>query len=404
MSEQTIAIISIEELVPGMYVNRVVKQKGSLKMKSKGLVKRQDIIESLKSKGIVEVEVDYSKSHLEEINVQDKAEEAAHPEPEIKPKKQQSVGEALVAGQELHDRAKQAHEAFLQRIREGQSVDVSPIKEISEEIIESVFNEADGLSCVALMKDTPDYILEHSVNCAIYMTIFAKHMEFDKALCTDLCLAGFLMDCGMATVPADILAKPGKLNKDEMALIYPHVDFGLDILEKAGDVNDVVLGVVRDHHERLDGSGYPEGKAGENINAYGRMAAIVDCYDAMTNDRPYRRGMTPTNALKQLLADSSGRFDQSLVQQFIRSIGVHPVGSLVKLKSGKLGIIVKANKADPLKPLVMSFYSIRTGHHTEIKRVDLAKVDDEIEVSVRPDDFKISLTKFFREVFLPSLQ
>lgn len=105
-----------------------------------------------------------------------------------------------------------------------------------------------------------------------------------------------------------------------------------------------------------------------------------------------------------MLADSSGRFDQSLVQQFIRSIGVHPVGSLVKLKSGKLGIIVKANKVDPLKPLVMSFYSIRTGHHTEIKRVDLAKVEDEIEVSVRPDEFKISLTKFFREVFLPSLQ
>lgn len=404
MSEQSIAVISIEELVPGMYVNRVVKQKGALKMKSKGLVKRQDIIEALKSKGILQVEVDYSKSHLEEMEVKDKAEEAAHPAPEEKPAKQKSVGEALNASQELHDRAKKVHEDFLNHIRDGERVDVEPIREISEEIIDDVFDSADGLSCVSMMKDAPDYILEHSVNCAIYMTIFAKHMGFDKELCTELCLAGFLMDSGMATVPQDILAKPGTLNKDEMALILPHVDFGIEMIEQSDSVSDVVLGIVRDHHERLDGSGYPEGKAGEHINTYGRMAAIVDSYDAMTNDRPYRRGMSPTNSLKQLLADSSGRYDQSLVQQFIRSIGVHPVGSLVKLKSGKLGIIVKANKADPLKPLVMSFYSIRTGHHTEIKRVDLAKVDDEIESSVRPDDFKLNLTKFFREVFLPSLQ
>lgn len=404
MSDENIAVISIDELIPGMYVNQVVKQKGSLKMKSKGLVKRQDIIESLKSKGILEVEIDYSKSHLEEMNMQDKVEEEAHPAPSEAPKKTKSVGEALDEGQKLHDKAKQVHEAFLESIKDGERVDVEPIREISEEIIDNVFDNADGLACVSMMKDAPDYILEHSINTAIYMTIFAKHMGFDKELCTELCLAGFLMDCGMATVPQDILSKPGKLTKDEMGLIYPHVDLGIEIIDQSDEVSDVVLGIVRDHHERLDGSGYPEGKAGEHINTYGRMAAIVDSYEAMTNERPYRKGMSPTNSLKQLLADSSGRYDQSLVQQFIRSIGVHPVGSLVKLKSGKLGIIVKANKEDPLKPLIMSFYSIRTGHHTEIKRVDLAKVDDEIESSVRPDDFKLNLTKFFREVFVPSMQ
>jgi hypothetical protein len=132
-------------------------------------------------------------------------------------------------------------------------------------------------------------------------------------------------------------------------------------------------------------------------------ATIIDSYDAMTSDRPYRVGITPTAALKKLLSDTSGKYDQSLVQQFIRCIGVHPVGSLVKLKSGKLGIIVKANPNEPIKPLVMCFYSVTSGAHTELKKVDLYKSDDEIVGTVRPDEFKINLSKFFRNVFLGAI-
>ncbi len=406
MSENAIKTISIDQLVPGMFVNKVTKQSGTLRVKSQGLVTKTAIVETLKAKGILELEVDYSRSDMAVI------EKHAPPEPEPEPveqakpakKKKVPLGEALSVSQELHDQAKRVHDEFLEKIRNGENADVESIKAISGHIIDSIFDDPDSLTCISLIKDAPDYILEHSVNCAIYMTIFAKHMGFDKELTEELCLAGFLMDTGMATIPNDLLDKPGKLNKDEMQLIHMHVDIGAELIEQSEEVSDNVLSIIKNHHERLDGSGYPESKSGDQINVYARMAAIVDSYDALTNDRPYRKGLTPTGALKKLLSDTSGKYDQNLIHQFIRSIGVHPVGSLVKLKSEKLGIIVRSNDKDPLKPEVMTFYSLRSGHHTEIKRVDLSRVDDEIATSVRPDEFKMNLTKFFREVFLPSVQ
>ena len=404
MQEQQLATISVEQLVPGMFVNRVTRQKGQVKVKSSGIIKKPEIIAALKQRGILELEVDYSKSDMQEV--------AKHQQPEDDdeanvvnepPKKAVSLSEVMHQSQALHDKAKQAHCKLLDKVRNGEVANVDNIRDVSHDIIDSVFENPNALSCVSMIKDAPDYIWEHSVNCAIYMAIFARHLGFDKELTEELCLGGFLMDTGMATIPDDLLQKGGKLHTDDQQLVKMHVDFGVELVSQEENISDVVLSVIQNHHERLDGSGYPDGKKGEQINTYGRMAAIIDSYDAMTSDRPYRKGMTPTAALKKLLADASGKYDPSLVQQFIRCIGVHPVGSLVRLKSGKLGIIIKANKEDPVKPMVMCFYSIASNAHTELKRVDLSKVQDEIISTVRPDEFKINLTKFFKEVFLDAL-
>lgn len=390
-----------------MYVNRVTRQKGQLRVKSQGLIKRAEIINALKQKGILELEVDYSKSNLDEIakHQPEEPKEEVNEAPVEKPaaKKAVSLSDALNQSQKLHDKAKQAHCKLLDKVRNGEVANISAIRDVSSDIIDSVFENPNALSCVSMIKDAPDYIWEHSVNCAIYMAIFARHLGFDKELTEDLCMGGFLMDTGMATIPDDLLQKNSKFHTDDFQLVRMHVDFGVELVSQEDNMSEVVLSVVQDHHERLDGSGYPEGKKGDQINTYGRMAAIVDSYDAMTSDRPYRKGVTPTAALKKLLSDTSGKYDQSLVQQFIRCIGVHPVGSVVKLKSGKLAIIVQANKEDPVKPLVMCFYSTKSSAHTELKKLDLSKVEDEIISTVRPDEFKINLSKFFREVFLGAI-
>lgn len=404
MEQNQIAIISVDDLLPGMFVNRVTKQSGQLKVKSQGLIKRAELVGMLKKKGILELEVDYSRSNLEEI-AKHKPEVASEEEKEAEqpaaPPK--SLSDSLNQSAKLHEQAKQAHCKLLDNVRNDEVTNIDEIRNVSSDIIDSVFENPNALSCVSLIKDAPDYLWEHSVNCAIYMAIFARHLGFDKELTEDLCLGGFLMDTGMATIPENLLQKSGKFHADDLKMVKMHVDFGVELVSQVEEVSDVVLSVIQDHHERLDGSGYPEGKKGDQINTYGRMAAIIDSYEAMTCDRPYRKGMTPTAALKKLLSDTSGKYDQSLVQQFIRCIGVHPVGSLVKLKSGKLGIIVKANKDEPIKPLVMCFYSISSGAHTELKKVDLAKVADEIESTVRPGEFKINLTKFFKDVFLGAI-
>jgi len=394
--------IKIDDLVPGMFVSGVLKQSGQLRIKTQGLVKSKGIIEQLKSKGILEVQVDLDRSSQSVVD------KYSTPEPEPEPTdnqiKEKTEGEALNEAQSLYDKAKIAHKRFLKRMQAGQVGNLEALKQSCNEMIESLFENANALQCLTLIKDDQEYLLQHCLNSAILMGVFAKHLGFDKELINELCLAGLLMDAGMSTVPKEIIDKPRKLNSKEWNIIKSHVDTGMEMVERMGELSDTIMNTIANHHERLDGTGYPSAKAGKYIGIYGRMAAIVDTYDALTSDRPWRKAYSPTAALKQLLADDSGKIDPSLVQQFIKCIGVHPVGSLVKLKSDRLGIIIKANTTEPLKPVVMCFYSLSSGMHTELKRVDLGMVKDEIITSVRPEEFKINLNKFFREVFLASIK
>ncbi|GAA0370235.1 HD-GYP domain-containing protein [Bowmanella denitrificans] len=391
-------IYPVDDLKPGMFVNQVTRQTGQLKIKTQGLVKDHGLIHKLKARGILEVEVDLSRSIIsDELTMDSPMEEEGPEEPE---KPQASEGETLNESHRLYEQAKSVQSKFFKKVRKGGKVSVTELMGTSADIIDSVFDNPDALCCLTLIKEKDQYLLEHSLNCSILMAVFARHLGFDKELIDELGLAGLMMDVGMATIPEDILSKPGALDGPEMQIVEGHVDFGLELLEQSELDLDVVRDVLANHHERMDGSGYPRGKSGDYLSVYARMAAIVDSYDAMTSERPWRRGMSPTQALKRLLASSQGLLDQSLVQQFIRCVGVHPVGSLVKLKSGKLAIVVRANKVDPLCPVVMSFYSVRTNMYNEVKRLDLSKVQDEIETSVRPEEFKINLTKFFKDVLL----
>jgi HD-GYP domain-containing protein (c-di-GMP phosphodiesterase class II) len=262
MQQEQLATIPIEKLVPGMFVNRVTQQTGQLKVKSRGLIKKAEIVEALKLKGIQKLEIDYSKSNLDEI-AKHQPEKVAEPEKVVEEKtkaqKPVSLSDSLNQSQKLHDKAKQAHCKLLDKVRSGEGANVSAIKDLSNEIIDSIFDNPNALSCVSMIKDAPDYIWEHSVNCAIYMAIFARHLGFDKELTEELCFGGFLMDTGMATIPDDLLQKTSKFHTDDLQLVKMHVDFGVELVSQEGNMSEVVMSVVQDHHERLDGSGYPEG-------------------------------------------------------------------------------------------------------------------------------------------------
>ncbi|TDF39678.1 HD-GYP domain-containing protein [Alteromonadaceae bacterium M269] len=389
--------IAIDELLPGMFVNQVLKQTGTLKIKTQGLVKSEKSIALLKSKGILELEIDLSRSKISE----DEAKEESVKENKVK--KRQPDSQTFDRASNLYQQAKEIQKDYQMMVQTGQRIDLEPLRDMSLDIIDSVFENSNALCCLSLIKNADEYLLEHSLNCSILMAVFAKHLGFDKELIEELSLAGLLMDTGMATLPSDILSKAGPLTKQERSIVNTHVDIGLEIIEQSDETSDNIMNVVASHHERLDGSGYPEGKSNDEISIYGRMAAIVDTYDALTSNRPYRSALNPTAALKQLLSQYTGKLDQSLVQQFIKCLGVHPVGSLVKTTSGKLAIVVTANKEDPLKPKIMTFYHIKSAAFSETKMVDLKHIDEEIESSVRPEEFKLNLNKFFRDVFLGAL-
>ena len=389
--------VPIDDLQPGMYVNQVLEQTGSLKMRSKGIVKTQAIINSLRAKGILLVEVDLAKSKLPQTPTAPEPPKEETPQPtkaSVKSLGRDSINEAS----ELYDSALTIQSSFLKSLQKGAVTDLSPMESLSHSLIESVFDNKDALSCLTMIKDTDQYLLEHSINCSVLSGIFCEFLGFDRDTTEQVSLGALLMDIGMSSLPDEIRNNTGELSSNDWEVMKTHVEIGADLVEQFGDISDLSLCIIKQHHERVDGSGYPNGLIGDEISKFARIAAIVDAYDAMTSNRIHQKSITPTQALKRLMATEN--LDQDLVKQFIQCIGVHPVGSLVRLKSGKLGIVSKINPKDPVSPHVMTFYSVTSQHFNEVKRIDLSQYDDEIVSGVRPEEFTLNLPKFFKDVFV----
>ena len=395
--------VPIDELKPGMYVTQVLEQSGNLQIRSKGVVKSQSIIQTLKNKGILLLEVDLTKSkHLNDNSAGDinaNTVEQAETSESVSASKPKPVGkDSINEASELYENALSIQSKFITALNKGAVTDLSPMSSLSHSLIESVFDNGDALSCLTLIKDADNYLLEHSINCSILTGIFCKFLGYDRDIIEQASLGALLMDIGMSSIPADVRNAQLPLSDDDFAVLKTHVEIGTSLVEQCGDISDLSLQIIEQHQERIDGSGYPRGLRGDEITEFARIAAIIDNYDEMTSNNNAQPSLTPIQALKRL--SSSDGLDQELVKQFIKCIGVHPVGSLVKLKSGKLGIVSKVNPADPISPHVMTFYSVKGNHFNEIKKIDLSHYDDEVVSGVKPEEFRINLPKFFKEVFV----
>ena len=210
----------------------------------------------------------------------------------------------------------------------------------------------------------------------------------------DLSYAGFLHDLGKIKIPDEILHKPGRLTDSEMEIMKGHVKHGVDYL-KSTDIAAPLIRAISEHHERLDGLGYPAGTKGNAISKAGRMLAIADMYDALTADRVYKSGMSSQKAFSILMSDAPTRLDQTLVQQFIKCLGVYPVGSLVLLSNDRLGMVLE-QRDSPLTPLVKEFFSVRNNHYLPPRDIDLA-LDKTVSIAkaVIASDYKIDVNSFF---------
>jgi len=388
---------SITDLEPGMYVAEVINQSGKLKVKSRGLVRTKQAIASLAKQGVETVLVDLEKSRLKKEETVEEV--VATPEPE----KEVAFDQELKKANVLYTRAKKIQTKAFDAMKAGKPIDTKAMKQVADGFIDSIFRNQDALACMARMREKDEYLMEHSVNVSIIMTIFAKHLKLDKDVIHDLATGALLHDVGKIGVPDPVLNKPGRLTDEEMERMKEHVTLGYNVLKRSGDLSPISVEVVGDHHERLDGKGYPNGKTAEQLSQYARMIAIVDTYDAITATRCYQTARSPVTAFKILRSESGASFDEKLVAEFISCMGIHPVGTLVHMKSNKLGIVIKSNYVNPICPKVHIFYSINNKSYIEPKIIDLAdkNVKDEIERSVKPEDFKIDLMKYFKEILLP---
>lgn len=395
--------ITVNQLEPGMYVLSVRIKGKSVNVKSEGYISSKENIQKLIKAGITHLTVDPSR--------QKKAEKTDEILPEIKgkiaPTKAKkstngiSLDQEMTKASKLYDDAKSLQHKILNSLTEHKTINVLEAKESTDAIVDSIFRNQDALACMTRLRIKDEYLVEHSLNVSILMTLFAKHLAFDREIIEKLALGAFLHDIGKVLVPPEILHKPGKLTPQEYEVMKSHVDLGLEVLKENPDLPELVIEIVQQHHERLDGKGYPKQLTKQQISQVGRMIAIVDSYDAMTADRVYKVGMHPIKAFKILMKDAPDSYDNTLVEQFVNCLGIYPIGTLVKLTSGKLGLISRLNKNQPLLPFVRVFYNTRLNQAIAMEELDLSqtKHKDQIDCCIKPGEFNINLLRFFKAAF-----
>ena len=388
--------ITIDQLVPGMFVHQILEQKGALKVKSQGRVTSDDVITALKKRGVKTLAIDTDKAFkVEEREPSSAAETCPTPTStdSVKSKKV-SLENELVRAEKLHKQGKAIQKLLLASVQKEMPFDASIPKAFSSKLVASVDRNPDALLCLTKIREKDNYLLEHSLNVAILLANFANYLGMSEDEVQDLSYAGFLHDLGKIKIPDEILHKPGRLTDSEMEVMKGHVKHGVDYL-KSTEIAPPLIQAISEHHERLDGLGYPAGTKGDDISQAGRMLAIADMYDALTADRVYKSGMSSQRAFSILMGDAPTRLDQSLVQQFIKCLGVYPVGSLVLLSNDRLAMVLE-QKDSPLTPLVKVFYSVRNNHYLTPKDIDLSS-DKTVSITkaVVASDYKIDVNTFF---------
>jgi HD-GYP domain-containing protein (c-di-GMP phosphodiesterase class II) len=238
-------------------------------------------------------------------------------------------------------------------IRSDQSIDLQDVNVVVEVLVDSVISNPSALMWSARMRDQNKKTYTHGLKVAIYLMALGRHLGFPRQQLSELGNIGLLLDIGMLTLPPELLEKATHLTQAENALLNGHVDSGLAMLQETGPIpHNVALG-IRQHHERLDGSGYPERLKGEAISIYGKMAAIADSFAAMTTARPYDITHSAFDALKELFKEAGGKLHAPLVEQFVQAISIFPVGSLIELSSGEVAIVLEHNRIRRLEPKVL---------------------------------------------------
>ena len=262
---------------------------------------------------------------------------------------------------------------IMEHVKEGKSLDVQAVRGVVEPILESIIRNSEAYMWLSMMQKKNAYTYSHSVdNCALAIA-FGRYMGLPKKDLSTLAIALLMMDMGNVRVPAPILNKNAKLTDIEYKIIKKHVGHGVKILKSTKGMNEDIINVALTHHERFDGSGYPNALMGSQIPVYGRMAAIIDCYDAMTSQRPFSDAKSPYSALQNIYNWRGSAFQPELVEQFLQCMGVYPTGSLVEMSNGEVGIVLEQSSTQRMRPKVMLLLDEDKVQLIEYRTIDLAK-------------------------------
>src|SRR5450830_948145 len=295
-----------------------------------------------------------------------------------------SFDEELLRAAILCKSARAAIVSMFNEVRLGKAINVEGCRPLVADIAGSVLRNPGALISLARLKTSDDYTYMHSVAVCALMVSLGRTLGLDEEYCREAGVAGLLHDIGKALTPLEILNKPGQLSPDEFDIVKLHPSLGFKLLSSDTSIPVAAGEVCLHHHEKFDGSGYPEGLQGSRIPLLSRMGAVCDVYDAVTSNRPYKKGWDPAEALARM-ASWKGHFDQTIFSAFVKSLGIYPVGALVRLSSGRLAVVAEQNKCSLTKPVVKVFFSDTSHQPIEVSRVDLSAPDADDSIAGREE-------------------
>jgi len=301
---------------------------------------------------------------------------------------------------ETHDEALILTAEIMEDVRLGKSFNTEGAKKVVSKIVKSVIRNPDALACFTQLKNRDAYTAEHSLRVCILALSMGRHLGMAEGELQVLGIGAMLHDIGKMRIPLDVLNKPGELTAKEAELIKKHVPYGVEILERTAGIPEAAIDVARSHHERYDGTGYIHGRRGDQISEFGLIGGIVDYYDAVTSDRAYHNGMSAHSALKIMYELRNKAFHGGLMEEFIRCMGIYPIGSVVEMNTGEVGVVVTMNRVRRLRPRVVTVLQANNTPYPRPLTVDLAQLTTkngkayEISSVVEPGLYGINPTDY----------
>jgi cyclic di-GMP phosphodiesterase len=304
-----------------------------------------------------------------------------------------SVQHEVQRARAVLSKGKAAVTSMFNEVRMGKAISVSDAEPLVDEISDSIARNPEAFLNLARLKDVDNYTYMHSVAVCGLMIALGKQLGLTGRDLKDAGIAGLMHDVGKALIPNEVLNKPGKLTDEEFEIIKAHPRKGWEILNIAEGANDVALDVCLHHHERVDGTGYPERISGEKLTLFARMGAVCDVYDALTSNRCYKNGWEPADTIRKMAEWRNGHFDERIFQAFVKTIGIYPSGTLVRLKSGRLAIVIEQTEKSLLTPVVKSFFSTKSNEPFLPEMIDLSKSQESIVSAEDPAKWGFDLKK-----------
>ena len=354
--------VRIPDLEPGMYVCRLDRPWLETPYLLQGFLIRsqEDIDELLKYCQYVYVDVERSKvvekpkpAYQQTSHSSDEEKEFLTGRKPVKYKDQTERVEELKTARENHRVLANVVEGIMVDISNNKKLDLPGLHKAVNPMVDSIIRNPDAFAWLTRMKHKDDYVYNHSVSSSVWAVAFGRHLGLPKEDLQALAIGALLFDVGKVKLPDKLINNTKRFNQYEFKLVKQHVDLSIEILRTIDGIDEKIVEMVATHHERHNGGGYPRGLSGNAIPIYGKIAGIVDCYDAIISERPFASPMSPHDAVKKLYEWRDIDFQAELVEQFIQVVGIYPVGTIVELSDGRVGVIIAQNRVWRLRPQIM---------------------------------------------------